>query len=51
MIEIRPDPLSQSGRIFWNAADRSGNKLFPGVYILVLKEDGRIITSEKIIKY
>ena len=51
MIEIRPDPLSQSGRIFWNAVDRSGNKLFPGVYILVLKEDGRIITSEKIIKY
>ena len=51
MIEIHPDPLSHSERIFWNAVDRSGNKLFPGVYILVLREDGRIITSKKIIKY
>jgi len=50
IIELHPDLLLQSGKISWNAVDRSGSKLAPGIYILVLKSDGRFISSEKLIK-
>ena len=50
IIELHPDPSLRSQRLFWNATDQSGNKIVPGVYILVLKADGRIISSEKLMK-
>ncbi len=51
IIEFIPDHISENGRIYWNTLDRTGKHIFPGIYILVLKNEGNIITSEKIIKY
>lgn len=51
IIELQPDHLSAGERIYWNTIDQSGKNILPGIYILVLKNDGHIITSEKILKH
>jgi hypothetical protein len=51
IIELQPDHISENERIYWNTYDRKGNSVLPGIYILVVKNHGHIITSEKIVKY
>ena len=51
IIELQPDHISESESIYWNTYDLKGNSILPGIYILVLKNNGHVITSEKIIKY
>jgi hypothetical protein len=51
IIELQTDHLSEGERIYWNAIDESGKNVLAGIYILVLKNDGSIIKTEKIIKY
>jgi hypothetical protein len=51
IIELQPDHISENERIYLNTDDRKGNSILPGIYILVVKNHGHIITSEKIVKY
>lgn len=50
IIETRPDPSLKSERLYLNVADGFGNKFVPGIYILILKSNGRVISSEKLVK-
>jgi hypothetical protein len=51
IIELKPDHLSDGDRIYWNTMDWSGKHILPGIYILILKNEGHILTTEKILKY
>jgi hypothetical protein len=51
IIELQPDHISENERIYLNTYYRKGNSILPGIYILVVKNHGHIITSEKIVKY
>jgi hypothetical protein len=51
IIELEPDHISERKRIYLNTLDRTGTRMGPGIYILVVKNNGHVIMSKKIIKY
>jgi hypothetical protein len=51
MINIQiTNNINQDRKIYWNGLDHSGNSINPGLYILVVKENGLVISNQKIIK-
>jgi hypothetical protein len=50
LFNMKPDLKGNSNRFYWNGTDRSGRDLNPGMYILIIKEDGVVIENKKLIK-
>ena len=50
MITMIASHNEAGGKYVWNGKDESGRELHPGMYILVIKENGLVVDSKKIIK-
>ena len=50
ITKIEPDLKSVHESFSWNGKDLSGNVLYPGVYIMIIKEDGIVLDNKKIVK-
>jgi spore coat protein CotH len=50
LVKLRSDNISNLNRIQWDVTDISGNMLIPGMYILIVKENGSVVANKKLIK-
>jgi spore coat protein CotH len=50
IIKLIPEKINETYCVYWNGIDLSGYAVNPGLYILVIKENGVVIAIEKFIK-
>jgi len=50
LIGLNPDQSVNSNKIYWDGVDTSGSKIKPGMYIIVIEENGIVVQNKKLIK-
>jgi hypothetical protein len=50
MIRLTPGHYDNHFTCHWNGTDTFGNELPPGIYILMVSDNGKVLTNRKIIK-